>query len=1116
MSRLPVDHDIRSRAAEQVETSIALAAGAGAGKTSVLVRRLALCLAGGTDPSRIAAITFTEKAAGEILHRVRLELEASEADVDPEAVSRVTVSTLHAFARSLLAEEPLEARWAPGTEVLERASVAEAVDAWWSDLRQRRPGLAVSIDELCSPNQRRGLVDQLLANRDLAPRVAEPVDDDALFAALREVRERIEAEAAGCRAPDCKLLRGNDGFRAELSGWMTLPPAEAVRVAAASDLKPSKRGGRASDWPPGGKERFKEALDGLAAWRGSVGASVHGELVREVREHVVPVVLAARHEQAVATFDDLLFRTAELLRDQDAVRARLAGRFDRVLIDEVQDTDPLQAEVALLLAREVTATGAWSDAPPRPGALFAVGDRQQSIYRFRRADVETWAQLSALVARGGEQLSLSQNFRSVPGILAWVAQVFGDGAHPQVPWRDPAALDPVVVVHTDDDHELEHAVAWASEVLRGGQVVDRESGVLRPVTAGDFLFLVPRWKNADALASRLERAGIRAEVEGGRTFFLRDEVRLGVAALACLVEPGDTEAAALVLKGLFGCSLADLVRHRAEGGSLRLTLEQPPGRVGDALRALGAVRREGGGSLAGLLDAVMEASGAAPAWVLRADADARFANLDKLRKLVLDEERAGGTRLEVLERIREQARASNDEDLSLTEPDREAARITTIFKAKGLEAPVVVLLDMDKRVDAGDSIVLRDRGEVLLKVGKGLKPPGWDAAAEDEKEQVRQEIGRLAYVAATRARDQLVVLSGASRRSIIKVFEPGLPPASAERERVAVGEATVLSVPGGSLDEAPDEGAVFPGHDARIDAALADGAATDGVEAEREQALALRVRAAKRASTRWEAATERAARRRGRGRPEQGGGFGPEADRLGTALHGVLEHLDLRAERSAQEAAVDRLAPAMVRLQQVNDPEGAAKVASAAKRILDHPMMERVRGAKRLLKEVPFVTGDGRTRVTGTIDLAFPLDDAETRWQVVDWKLHVPESGAARDRYDEQLRMYARAVLAGVSPCEQVETALVGPFAELPPPQDTADSLELVLDAMRPLLRAILAAGAPEPAIGVVLADSDVEGELVWEDKRVAVLDGPAEAVEGWTVFGSGVDADEVVRRVGE
>ena len=109
-----------------------------------------------------------------------------------------------------------------------------------------------------------------------------------------------------------------------------------------------------------------------------------------------------------------------------------------------------------------------------------------------------------------------------------------------------------------------------------------------------------------------------------------------------------------------------------------------------------------------------------------------------------------------------------------------------------------------------------------VKVGKALEPPGWAAAAEDEKEQVRQEIGRLAYVAATRARDQLVILSGANRRSIVKVFGPGLPPAGCERERVTVGEATVLSVPGESLDEAPDEGAVFPGQDARIDAALAD------------------------------------------------------------------------------------------------------------------------------------------------------------------------------------------------------------------------------------------------------------------------------------------------------
>ena len=1116
MSRQPVDHDVRERASSAVHTSIALTAGAGAGKTSVLVRRLARCLMAGTDPSRIAAITFTEKAAGEILYRVRIELESSGATLGSDAVTKVTVATLHSFARSLLATEPLEAAWAPGTDVLASASVAAEVDAWWREFRAREPGLATLVASGLSPYNRAKLSTNLLANRDLVPRTATPRSDEERFADLRDVVDRIESEAARCTSDADKLLRGNDAFRAELSRWLTLEPAEAVEQALSSDIKPYKRGGAAGAWPHG-KDDFKEALDGVAAWRARVGADLHGVVVREMAEHVVPAVLASRTHGGTATFDDLLFRAAELLRDHDAVRHRLASRFDVVLIDEVQDTDPLQAEVALLLAREAAATGGWTDAPPRPGALFAVGDRQQSIYRFRRADVRTWGQLSATVAQGGESLSLTQNFRSVPGILDWVRQVFGDGAHPQVAWRGPAELDPVVVINSDDESELEHAVAWAWEVLQNGRVVDRDSGEPREVTASDLLFLVPKWTNADALAARLERAGIRADVEGGRTFFWRDELRLGIAALSCLVEPGDTASTALVLRGLFGLTLADLAMHKAAEGSLRVTLpDPPPGLVGDALRRLAAVRREAGGSLVDLLDRVLEASGAPAAWVLRADAASRFANIDKLRKLLRDEERVGGTRLEVLDRIHDLAYESDDEELSLTEPDQAAARVTTIFKAKGLEAPITFVVDFARGARVGDAISLRETGEVLVSASKALRPPGWDEAAEAEKTEIRSEFGRLAYVAATRARDQLVVLNVKRRDSLVELFGPGLPAPVEELERVTVGGATVLSVGGGSLDEAPDERAVFPGMDAAIDRRLEAELEGDDTEGrEREEQLARRVRSGKRASTRWEAATARAAKSRGRGRPLEGSGLGPEADRLGTALHQMMEHLDLKAARAQQEADVDRLAPAMVRLAGVRDKDGVDKVTTACKRILAHPLLDTMRSAKRHLKEVPFVTGDGRTRVTGTIDLAFPLDDAETEWQVVDWKIHVPQSGPAREQYDAQLALYAKAVLAGVSPCERVTTALVGPHAELPPAEPEDDSLELVLDSMRPLLAALLKAGAPAPEVGVVIGD-DLEAELVWEAQAVAVLDGPAEEIRGWTVFGGDVGVEAVLEALAD
>ena len=514
----PVDQAARERAATEITTSIALTAGAGAGKTSVLVRRIASHLRAGADPSRIAAITFTEKAAAEILHRVRLELEDVGTAVDPAALALITISTLHSFARGLLVAEPLESGWAPDTDLHYQAPIADEVDAWWVQFRRHSPTFAERLDIWSSGTQRRAVALQLLDNRDLRARVGPLLSDQEQFDALVAARAQIESAAVSCTSATCTLLRGNDAFRAWLSGLVAQPPSEAINEAMLADMRPSKRGGRKGDWPGTSKDDFKDALDGLDRWRATVGEVLHGVLIRELLEHVVPRALAKRRLQAQATQQDLLFRSATMLRENGAVRARLAARFDTVLIDEVQDTDPLQAEVALLLARQATATGAWADSPPRPGALFAVGDPQQSIYRFRRADVGTWAQLSAAVGRGGATLHLSQNFRSVPGILSWVKEVFGEGLHPQVPWRSEAELDPVVVLHTDPADELEHAVAWVSQLMKAGRIADRDSGVLRRVVPGDLLFLVPRWKHAGALADRLERAGIAADVEGGRTF----------------------------------------------------------------------------------------------------------------------------------------------------------------------------------------------------------------------------------------------------------------------------------------------------------------------------------------------------------------------------------------------------------------------------------------------------------------------------------------------------------------------------------------------------------------------------------------------------------------------
>ncbi|MFT4624868.1 MAG: ATP-dependent helicase/nuclease subunit A [Myxococcota bacterium] len=717
-----VDQGVRDRADRELSFSIALSAGAGSGKTRVLTARVVALLASGVQPGRIAAVTFTEKAAGELQERVRDAVEARlAAGATPTleqalaALPELTLSTIHSFCRQLLTSEALAAGWAPDTEILPdiiaAPEVASAYNAWEVSFRERHDAAGLVLRQLVNPITLREAALRLLAYRDLEP-VLDPLafHPERAFAGLQECQARLDDAATACSAPATdKLLSANAALRGLLARAVAQAPAEGVARALSGGMGGGLNRGRNGDWIGDGKHRFVESVEHYRAWRGSQLAALHGLVVQDLITHFVPAVAAAKAHAAVADYDDLLFRAAELLGDPDA-RARLAGRFDAVLIDEVQDTDPIQAEVAALLTRPPAAEGGWTDHPPRPGHLFAVGDPCQSIFRFRRADVATWSELRELVERRGVSLSLEQNFRSVPGIVAWVNAAFADlpGYSPQAAYRPAATLEPVIRLQCDPEEELDLVARALHHTISTGQVVDRETHALRAATWSDVMVLLPTWTQAEAVRSTLARAGIPCAVEGGGAFFLRDEVRACIAALRCIDEPGDPQSTVLTLRSLFGLDWATLAEHRADVGTWRCTVpDPPPGPVADAYAVLRALSRQRGRRpWAVLLDAVLERSHAAAVWAALQDAEARLSNVDKLRAILRQLDATARSPSEVLDRL---ADLDRDKDLSGVDLDNDSVRITSYFKAKGLEAPIVVLCAARRRVDPVTGTPVRSR-----------------------------------------------------------------------------------------------------------------------------------------------------------------------------------------------------------------------------------------------------------------------------------------------------------------------------------------------------------------------------------------------------------------------
>jgi len=484
VSKMLKDDGARRDAISLHDRSILVEAGAGSGKTAVMAGRIAAMLAQGVAPHAIAAVTFTELAASELLSRVRefvadlsagkiatelrvalhdglSEVHKTNLAAASSAIDEITCSTIHGFCQRLIKPYPAEADIDPGAGVMDRnqadLTFLEIVDGWLRERLSGGQGGLLAEMVLHSPGETVALFHKIAENlRRRRTLTASPVSPlDGHMTAFRQAAADFTGfmDGAAAAEPETVTIVGRLAGMATTLANAPDPatPAGLVRLLTAARPHPdlcTKAGAFASyrrkgKWAAAAKQAGLSKADGdrlndaaeahytacCEAWGALVQAAA-GRALAALIEEARPILQRYRdHKRASAQldFDDLIFAARDLLRDHDAVRRALGQRFAHVLVDEFQDTDPLQTEIFWRLCGEpVDDADDWTGFRIRPGALFLVGDPNQAIYRFRGADVGAYVQArDAFRARDPDSLlSISTNFRSCASILTFVNERF--------------------------------------------------------------------------------------------------------------------------------------------------------------------------------------------------------------------------------------------------------------------------------------------------------------------------------------------------------------------------------------------------------------------------------------------------------------------------------------------------------------------------------------------------------------------------------------------------------------------------------------------------------------------------------------------------------------------
>jgi ATP-dependent exoDNAse (exonuclease V) beta subunit len=1127
------DQKARDLIANELDKTLVVEAAAGTGKTTELVNRIISVLASGrTTVDRIVAVTFTDKAAGELKLRLRIGLEKARSRDGlsnqerrnlEEAVAHLEearAGTIHSFCADLLRERPMEACIDPQFEALDESTAEQlyrsAFRTWLENVLEDPPeGVRRSLRRPSEdgPTERLLKAGWTLASwRDFVAEWQRPNFDrksqiDTLVKLLHELAEltsrasdpthpvytqtrRARDLSAYIQTVEKSRKRDYDGLESQL-----------IALAKARDFRIKLK------WPP-------KYGDGLS--RNQVIAA-HEALVTALQQFAIladaDLASLLRNElrQSIAIYEslksctgkldflDLLLRARDLVRNDSVVRAGLQQRFTHIFVDEFQDTDPLQVEVLLLLASDDPTISEWRQVRVKPGKLFLVGDPKQAIYRFRRADVGVYLEAKELLVKDGAiPVYLTTSFRSVPFIQNAVNAAFAPLMHgdrqtlqadyvPLTPYREQLATQPSVIALSVPEPyaKVKLAASAVEESLPDatGAFVDwvlRESGwkisehgqeERVPVQPHHVCIMFRRFDSmfggdmTRGYAEALQARGIPHVLVGGKSFHEREEVETMRTALAAIEWPDDTLSLYATLRGpLFALSDADLLSYKAQLG--RWHMFRIPNDVSDDLKPVRCAldilrelsRRRNYRPIAETVNQLLTATRAHTGFAMRPAGEQALANVLHIAELARQYESKGAVSFRgFVEELLEAAERGKQSEAMIYEEGSEGVRMMTVHRAKGLEFPIVILADPTCKL-------AREQPDRYLDLEHNLsavKLAGWtpleviEHAAEEHARDLAEAM-RLAYVAATRARDVLVVpaigedITGSGPELAanwwISPLHSALYPAEADRHRATspkmcpkFGIDTVLRRPDGSP---PYSHTVKPGaHSLRSGAEAYTVVWWDPSTLELGKAPSFSIRQQELLQepddysviqnslqnyATWKTGREeliakgsvptiqfQTATQRSTSEIEldievelieitkEPRPFGP---RFGGLVHGTLATIDLSADRNQVEKA-SQLQGRILGATREEISAAADAVFSA----LEHPLLKRAHAAAMegcCYRELPLTLKltDGLL-VEGVADLVF---SEHGKWSVVDFK--TDHELSALSRYRRQIAIYAAAV----------------------------------------------------------------------------------------------------------
>jgi len=1054
MTAALADQEARDRIVSAHDANLFVDAGAGSGKTKQLVDRVVSMVACGylKSVSGLAAITFTENAATELRTRIREALEAASAESGRTAQGRArcalaleqfddaAITTLHGFAARLLTDAPLEAGLPPDFRVMDAVRASIDRDAWWRTLLDDwyadetlaevwRTGLTLDLNP-ASLKEVLASFDgnwDLLAGHPISVKPLPALNAEAMLEPLRQL-----VAYAGGRGPAPDLLAKR--IDKVLTPLLQEASAETdpLQVLAVLRGAPLKDGGNAGAWTKAGLDKAtacaflreaRAAVDAqLAACRAGVTATLAERLRRAVLEHA-----AQRRDRGELWFHDLLVYAVRLLRNDNEIRAALRERWQVICVDEFQDTDPLQVELVHLAAG--LGKGSWAEVVVDGGRLFFVGDPQQSIYRFRRADVGLFTRVRDRY--DGGRLTMLQNFRSRPGVLQVVNEAFGRlpvddavGYQPLRAARQNVAIDPgpdVLLIGGPSAErigdiraaEADHVASTLARARDSWLVSGGTPETSRPAGFGDMAILVPTRTPVGQLEDALDQYAVPYRIMSRSLVWESDTVRDLITVLQAVDDSADSVALVAALRHpMFGCSDDDLVAWKTAGGTWRYDAsaggvagESPVADAMAALRRYHDLRWWLPVNV--LLDRIIRERRTVELTAAHRrprDHWRRLRFLADQARMFLDS--GGGGLTGFVSWAREQIDSAADAIETITpERDDDAVQILTIHSSKGLEFPIVALAGINTPPLTRGHVIWPPDGPPEITLHKEFNTAGFVDAQQAEKVLDQQEQLRLLYVGMTRAADHLIIslyhhppghgkpYTHAMRLSHMLAT---LREAGAACEPAAPAVPACLPEPAVAVAEVPAETRrLFLTAREELLKSLVTRlptTATGLVDAAAEQAQEppdpLEAPATGPADS-------TAARPAGRG----GGAV------LGSTVHRALELLDLgeTTDRAVNQATTAACAELRV-------PHVAGEVRSRVQAALTAQIIQ-LAATRRHWKEVPIVAELGGRVVEGFIDLVVDTDDGLV---IVDYKTDSTQSEADIEtkvhHYTPQIRAYAQAL----------------------------------------------------------------------------------------------------------